>query len=88
VPVLRRSHDRHREVPARLLAAHPSRGIHRRDQDRHIMIKVAAPQKLQTASLLRRISTGNDQARPRTARDCVSACKKLDADQGSILGAD
>ena len=39
VSVLRRSHDHHREIPARRLAAHPSRGIHRRDQDRHIMIR-------------------------------------------------
>jgi hypothetical protein len=40
VSVLRRSHDRHRDIPARLLAALPNSGIYRRDQDRHIMIKV------------------------------------------------
>ena len=40
VSVLRRSHDHHRDIPARLLAALPSGGIHRRDQDRHIMIRV------------------------------------------------
>jgi hypothetical protein len=33
------------------------------------MIKVGARQNYRAASLLRRISTGNDQARPRTARD-------------------
>src|SRR5580692_5112929 len=39
VSVLRRSHDHHRDIPARLLAALPSRDFHRRHQDRHIMIK-------------------------------------------------
>jgi len=41
VSVLQRPHGHHRDVPARLLAAHPARGIPSRDQDRHIMIKSA-----------------------------------------------
>ena len=86
VSVLRRSHDHHREVPARLLAALPSGDFHRRDQDRHIMIKIGARQNYKTARLLRRLSTSNDHARPRATldsrrvvrsplRDSDSACR-------------
>ena len=39
LPVLRRPHDRHRDIPARRLAALSAGGINRRDQDRYIMIK-------------------------------------------------
>ena len=53
VSVLRRSYDDHREVPARLLTALPSRDFHRRDQDRHIMIKIGARQNYKTARPLR-----------------------------------
>ena len=45
VPMLRGPHDHHRELPARFLAALPSGDFHRRDQDRHIMIKIGARQK-------------------------------------------
>jgi hypothetical protein len=69
VSVLRRSHDYHREVPARLLAALPSGDFHRRHQDRHIMIKFGARQNYKTARLLRRLSTGNDRAHPRATLD-------------------
>ena len=67
VSVLRRSHGHHREVPARLLAALPSGDLHRRDQDRHIMIKIGARQNYSTARLLRWLSTSNDHPRPRAA---------------------
>jgi hypothetical protein len=67
VSVLRRSHGHHREVPARLLAALPSGDLHRRDQDRHIMIKIGARQNYSTARLLRWLSTSNDHARPSAA---------------------
>jgi len=67
VSVLRRSHDHHREVPARLLAALPADDFHRRDQDRHVMTEIGARQNYKTARLLRRLSTSIDQARPRVA---------------------
>src|SRR6202142_4450733 len=67
VSVLRRSHDHHREVPARLLAALPADDFHRRDQDRHVMTEIGARQNYKTARLLRRLSTSIDQARPRIA---------------------
>src|SRR4029077_12976531 len=69
VPTLRRSHGHHRDIPVRLLAAPPPRGIHRRDQDRHVMIKIAARQNRTGALLLRRFSTGNDQTRPHAVLD-------------------
>jgi hypothetical protein len=50
---LRRPHDYRRKIPARRLAALPSRSIHRRDQDRHIMIDADARQNYRAASLLR-----------------------------------
>jgi Putative transposase len=83
VPVLRRPHDRHRDVPARRLAALPSRDFHCSDQDRHIMIKVDARQNYWAASLLRRISTGNDQARPRAACDSRRVVRSRAGDAGS-----
>jgi hypothetical protein len=39
VSVLRRPHDHHQDIQARLLAALPVGGIPNHDQDRHIMIK-------------------------------------------------
>ena len=39
VSVLRWPHGRHRDIPARRLAALSAGGIHRRNQDRHIMIR-------------------------------------------------
>jgi len=69
VSVLRRPHDRHRDVPARLLAALPALGIHRRDQDRHIMIRPGSRRHSSAALLLRRLSTSNDHARRRAALD-------------------
>ena len=50
------------------LAALSAGGIHRRDQDRHIMIRVGSRQHSSAALLLRRLSTGNDHARRRAAR--------------------
>ena len=50
------------------LAAQPSRGIPRRDQDRHIMIE-SVHGKFQGCTSARRLSTGNDHARPRAALD-------------------
>jgi putative transposase len=55
----------------------------RRHQDRHIMIKVGARQNCSAASLLRRISTGNDQARPRAARDSRRVVRSRTGDAGS-----
>jgi hypothetical protein len=63
VPVLRRSHGHHRDLPARLLAALPAGGIPNRDQDRHIMIKLGTWQNAKAALLLRRLPTGNNRAR-------------------------
>jgi hypothetical protein len=67
VSVLRRSHDHHRDIPARRLAAHPAGGIPKRDQDRYVMIRLAARQHPSASLPLRRLSTGNDHARRRTA---------------------
>ena len=47
------------------------------------MIKVGARQNYRAASLLRRISTGNDQARPRTARDNRRVVRSRAGDAGS-----
>jgi hypothetical protein len=41
--MLRRSHDRHRDLPARLRAAHPAGDISNRDQDRNLMINSVSP---------------------------------------------
>jgi hypothetical protein len=67
VSVLRRSHDHHRDIPARRLAAHPAGGIPKRDQGRYVMIRLAARQHPSASLPLRRLSTGNDHARRRTA---------------------
>ena len=83
VPVLRRPHDHHRDIPARRLAALSSRGIHRRNQDRHIMIEVSSRRHPSAALLLRRLSTGNDQARPRAARDSRLVVRSPLRDAGS-----
>jgi hypothetical protein len=83
VSVLRRSHDHHRDIRARRLAALSAGGIRRRDQDRHVMIKVGARQNYRAASVLRRISTGNDQARPRAARDSRRVVRSRAGDTGS-----
>jgi hypothetical protein len=68
VSVLRRPHRHHREVPARLRATYPA-GDSNRDQDRHVMISLGSPQHSSAAILLRRLSTGDDHARPRAAQD-------------------
>src|SRR5258706_197038 len=78
VSVLRRSHDHHRDVPARLLAALPSRAIHRRDQNRHIMISAGSRRHSSTALLLRRLSIGHDHARRRAALD-TPPCRSIAA---------
>ncbi len=65
---------------------YPSRGSLRSDQDRHIMISVNFRRSPSAVLLLRRLSTGNDQARHRAAldsrrvvpsplRDAASACR-------------
>ena len=56
--VLRRTHDHHRDPPARLLSAHPSR---QHNQDRHVMTTIAASRR-QTARYLRWFSTRNGRA--------------------------
>ena len=48
---------------ARLLAALPANDIHRRDQDRHLMIRSVRGNIPSAACLFRRLSTGNDHAR-------------------------
>ena len=78
VPVLRRPHDHHRDIPARRLAALSAGGIHRRDQDRHIMIEVNARQHPKRGPSVRWLSTGNDQARPRAAR-IQPSCRSISA---------
>ena len=69
VSVLRRSHDHHRDIPARLLAAQPSRNFHARDQNRHIMIRLESMRHPRAAILLRRLSTDDDHARRRALLD-------------------
>src|SRR6202023_1461992 len=90
VSMLRRSHDYHREVPARLLAALSSGDFHRRDQDRHIMIKIGARQNYKTARLLRRLSTSNDHARPRVTLDSRRVVRSPlhDSDSPELLTQD
>ena len=63
------SHDHHRDIPARFLAALPARGSHRRVQDRHIMIRPGSRRHSSAALLLRRLSTSDDHARRRAALD-------------------
>jgi Putative transposase len=58
-------------------AALPAGDFHRRDQDRHIMIKVGARQNCKTARLLRRLSTGNDHARHHTCNGLQEARTSL-----------
>jgi hypothetical protein len=68
VSVLRRSHDHHRDIPARRLAAHPAGGIPNRDPNRYVMIRLASRQYPGASlPLRRRLSTGNDHARRHTA---------------------
>jgi hypothetical protein len=47
------------------------------------MIKVGARQNYRAASLLRRLSTGNDQTRPRAARDSRRVVRSRAGDTGS-----
>jgi hypothetical protein len=61
------------DIPARLLAALPSCGTLRRDQDRHIIIKVGSRRHSSAALLMRRLSTGNVHARRRAALDSPSS---------------
>ena len=93
VSLLRRSHDHHRDIPTRSLAALPSCGIPRRDQGRHIMIRLDSRRHSRTELLLRRLSIGNGLARRRAAldnrlvnqswlRDAGSACR--DRPTGSV----
>ena len=62
---------------------YPSRSIHRRDQDRHIMIKIAARQNRKAALLLRRFSTGNDRTRPHAVLDTHRVVRSPQRDAGS-----
>ena len=47
------------------------------------MISVGSPRHSSTVLLLRRISTGNDQARPRAARDSRHVVRSRAGDAGS-----
>jgi hypothetical protein len=60
MPVLRRPHDRHRDLRARLRSAHASR---KHDQNRHVMMTIATPQ-YRNARRPCRSSTGHGAARP------------------------
>jgi hypothetical protein len=67
--MLWRSHNHHRDFPARLLATLPSRGVHSRDQDRHIMIRSGSRRHSSAAHLLGWLATGQDHARRRATLD-------------------
>ncbi len=78
VSVLRRSHDNHRDIPARLLAALQSRSVPRRDQDRHITIRsgsISTSQCCTSAALALHACprVALDSRRP--LRDAGSACR-------------
>jgi|SRR5688572_9408112 len=60
MPVLRWPHDHHRDLRARLNAAHPAIEP---DQDRHIMMPVTRALHPDTARMYRRSSTGDRHAR-------------------------
>jgi hypothetical protein len=62
-PLLRRSHDHHRDLRARLLAAHTS--SHRLNLDRHLMTTIATS-PCRNPRLARRASTGHHGTRPDT----------------------
>ena len=54
LPLLRRPHDHHRDLPARLLAALPPDGTRARNQDRHLMIPSCPSQPDASVPLLLR----------------------------------
>ena len=64
LPLLRRSHDRHRDLRARLLASKSSGG---RNQDRHLMTAILTT--LQCCSRVRSPASGHGSARPTTVFD-------------------
>ena len=79
MPVLRRPHDRHRDLRARLLSAHASR---QRDQNRHIMTIIATSQH-RNARRPCRSSTGYSAAC--SDRQCRPQWKALSADQRTAV---
>jgi len=83
VSVLRRPHGHHREVPAWLRATNPVGDISNRDQDRHVMISLGSWQRSSAAVRLRRLSTGDDHARPRAAQDSHLVVQSSSLDAGS-----
>ena len=83
MPLLRRPHGHHRDIPARRLAALSAGGINRRNQDRYIMIEVNSRRHPSAALLYRCLLTGNDQAHPRAARNSRPVVRSLLRDAGS-----
>src|SRR5215210_8837314 len=73
MPMLRRPHDHHRVLQARLLAAHASDNY---DQDRHVMT-MSTSSRSSNACLVRRFLTSHGGARSNTqlgrSRDAASA---------------
>ena len=67
--MLRRSHDHHRDVLARLHATLPSRGNFHPDQDRHIMIRSGSRRHPSAVLVQGRPKTGQDHARRRSTLD-------------------
>jgi hypothetical protein len=59
MPVLRRAHDHHRDLRARLLAAHAS---NKRDQNRHLMMITTAASQYRNAPRSCRSSNGHGAA--------------------------
>jgi hypothetical protein len=70
VPVLRRTHVRHRSYRAPSFASIPPNGASPRHQDRHLMISFLRPPAPKVCRLFRRFSTGHDQAQTSTTTAC------------------
>jgi hypothetical protein len=71
------------ETFQRRLAALSAGRIHRRNQDRYIMIEVHSRRHPSAAPLYRGLLTGNDQARPRTVPHSRPVVRSLLRDAGS-----
>ncbi len=67
--MLRRPHDHHRELRARLTPRHRPTASTDRDQDRHLMTASRCAATFKYCPLCRRLSTGNDIARPHDTQD-------------------
>ena len=76
LPVLRWSHDHHRDVRGRLDAATSPDRVGDRDQDRHVMTPIAPRSPDNAAGLCCWSMSGNDDARPQSLSDPCNRPRK------------